>query len=346
MVKSISLQFVSMENKEVREGVVTITAPDVKMPEDGEVFYNPVMEFDRDISVAFLKAVGPKKTLDGLAATGIRGLRYAKEAGCEVTVNDADPKAVSYLKKNARLNKMKLEIKNDDVNVVLRQGKFDFIDIDPFGTPALFFDSSARAFLKRGHAAFTATDTAVLCGVYPEVSRRRYGIPSMKCAYVKELGLRILLSGIMMSFSRYEKAFVPVLAYSRRHYFRVYGEVRSGAKETDKLMEKFGDLNGYPVYMGPLKSGLGKIINELSKCGFRMERKETEFLEGVEKEPGIPFYIDIEGICSKKRLQNPRMEEVVKKLRKEGFEASRTHFSPTGIKTDATEEDIEKMLRA
>ena len=48
-------------------------------------FLNPVAMASRDISVAFVKTFEVKdKALDATAATGIRGIRYALEAGVRV----------------------------------------------------------------------------------------------------------------------------------------------------------------------------------------------------------------------------------------------------------------------
>ena len=54
------------------------------------VFYNPKMKKLRDISVAFLIAVGAggMHVLDSTSATGIRGIRYAQEAGAGEVVNN------------------------------------------------------------------------------------------------------------------------------------------------------------------------------------------------------------------------------------------------------------------
>ena len=64
---------------------------------------------------------------------------------------------------------------NKNLNVLLSENRFDYIDIDPFGSPVGFVDSAMRSIKNGGVVACTATDTAALCGVYPRVCQRRYG---------------------------------------------------------------------------------------------------------------------------------------------------------------------------
>lgn len=328
--------------KTVSEGLAKVMVPDVKKPEDGIVFYNPEMEFDRDISVAFLKAFSPKRVLDGFGASGIRGIRYSLECGSEVTINDANPECTKAIENNIKLNGTAATVMNDDINVVLRKEKFDFVDIDPFGTPAPFFDSCSRSFHKEGYAAFTATDTAVLCGVYPNVSLRRYGAPSEKGYFTKELGLRILITGIISSFARNDLSFTPMISYSKRHYFRVYGRVEAGSDKADASLKSLKERTGYMVYMGKLNPVAEKVAGVIEKLKFKKSKKETEFLKSIFNEIEIPFFYDIESLTK----EMPRIERVVDNLQKQGFEVSRTHFLPTGLKTNASISEIQKAIKA
>ena len=42
---------------------------------------------------------------------------------------------------------------------------------------------------------------------------------------------------------------------------------------------------------------------------------------------------------------SPKKADIITSLRKEGFEASETHFDPEGIKTEATPEKIAEAIR-
>jgi tRNA (guanine26-N2/guanine27-N2)-dimethyltransferase len=80
----------------------------------GAVFYNPVQEFNRDISITVIreynkiineervaKSKEPTKIkiLEALAATGLRSVRYLKEIDNieKLVANDLDPKAVELM---------------------------------------------------------------------------------------------------------------------------------------------------------------------------------------------------------------------------------------------------------
>ena len=85
------------------------------------MFYNPVQEFNRDISIAVIREYSKifreereakKKPFEGiaimeaLAATGLRSVRYLKEIDNvrSLIANDWDPKAVELIKKNMEFN--------------------------------------------------------------------------------------------------------------------------------------------------------------------------------------------------------------------------------------------------
>ena len=68
------------------------------MSRTGQVFYNPAMRGNRDVTVLFERAFAKPgwKILDGLAASGAKGLRLYGEGkhGCRILINDHNPKAV------------------------------------------------------------------------------------------------------------------------------------------------------------------------------------------------------------------------------------------------------------
>jgi tRNA (guanine26-N2/guanine27-N2)-dimethyltransferase len=138
-----------------------------KISKEMDVFYNPVMKFNRDMAVLVLNCIPCKKIGLPLEASGIRGIRILAEVKCkkEVFLNDISPDAVKMMKKNFKLNNIKggFKIFNQDANIFLLENKgFDYIDIDPFGSPNPFLDSALKAIAREGIIAVTATDTAPL----------------------------------------------------------------------------------------------------------------------------------------------------------------------------------------
>lgn len=366
-----------MEYKQIREGKIRLMVPkEEKISKKMRVFYNPKMEFSRNISVCSIQAFlmnFPKnkvKICDALSATGVSGLRYAKEvSGAHLILNDKNPIAVKLIKDNIKLNRLKnCKVENKDANILLSENIFTVVDIDPFGTPVRFLDSCARSVFWKGFLCVTATDTAPLCGTYPEACLRKYGIKSIKTDYYNELGIRILISSIILNCARYEKAFVPRLSFSYAHCFRVFGKISRGARKVDKILNQFdfvmhcnrcgnrkaGDLELKcrcgeefevcgPIYLGEInhKKFIIETKKEAEKRNFS---KEALFLTLLCEELQVPFYYDLHYLAKTVKTKIPKIDELIAKLKKIGFKASRTHFCPTGVKTNAEFNELKNML--
>ena len=363
-----------MDYKEISESSVKLRVPVSDIPEHARRlgFYNPEMKTDRDLSVACVSAFSKlfeskfgKKPVacDLLCATGARAVRYAKEVGLSVCANDSNENALELARQNAQANNVEIEITNADANMLLAERSFDIIDIDPFGSPFPFMDSAARTTGDYGLVCITATDTATLFGVYPEVSERRYGIPSFSCDFSKELGTRILLSFVIHELAKYNKCFTPVLCYSRRHYVRLFGIVEKSAEKVEELMKKFDFLSVSgdswhvgieeiqssenflvlgKIYLGSLKDSefCSAALGEANKRGFQAQR----FLKELMNESNEIFYYESDAIARKFNLRM-KLDEIIFAIARAGFPASRTAFSESAIKTSASWQDMERIFK-
>ena len=94
-----------MKLSKIREGKVEVNVP-VGCKYDAPVFYNEDAEFVRDINIAVLSVFqnhlgSEMQILDALSASGVSGIRYAKEvSGVKVTLNDKNPEAVKLIERN------------------------------------------------------------------------------------------------------------------------------------------------------------------------------------------------------------------------------------------------------
>lgn len=366
-----------MKTHQIKEGKVNLFVPKENLYE-AAVFYNPKMTFNRNISVAaiqaFQKSAERKITvLDALSASGVRGLRYAKEIyGIkEVVLNDKNPVAYKLIRKNIALNKLQRKCKpiKSDASILMHQKVFDVIDIDPFGSPNIFLDSSARSIYHKGFLAVTATDTAPLSGSYPETCFKKYGIRSMKTDYYSELGIRILISCIILALARRERAFIPVLSFAKEHYFRIFGKIehagkikdlleqfcyvmhcfRCGNRKTGMLQLKCRCGNRFefvgPVFLGNI-SDKKFCMQTARECKQRRFTEEETLAKQLASESELPpFYYDLHYLARVVKINLPKTDEFVAELKKKGFRAGRTHFCPTAVKTDARYEQIVKMLK-
>ncbi|KPJ11489.1 putative N(2),N(2)-dimethylguanosine tRNA methyltransferase [Papilio machaon] len=241
-----------------------------------KVFYNPVQEFNRDLSIAVLSvfteefiaeklALKQKKTqnvnsninndnnqipvtiLEALSATGLRSIRYAKEVPniSKIIANDLSKDAVNTIQENIIHNNVQniIETSHDDACMLMYKHKhpmerFTVIDLDPYGCPSIFLDSAVQSVQDGGLLLVTATDMAVLAGNSPETCYSKYGAISLKTKCCHEMALRILLQCIESHANRYGRYTVPMLSISADFYIRVFVKVYSGAIHCKKTTSK------------------------------------------------------------------------------------------------------------
>eukprot|EP00123_Amoebidium_parasiticum_P015566 comp23035_c2_seq2/m.36836 comp23035_c2_seq2/g.36836 ORF comp23035_c2_seq2/g.36836 comp23035_c2_seq2/m.36836 type:complete len:553 (-) comp23035_c2_seq2:78-1736(-) len=274
--------------KPVPEGYKVIVEGQARalFPESGEVFYNPVQEFNRDLSTAVIRtweelyyqeklqtaekkaqhrAMREKKDisevprqevkrgisiLEGLSATGLRAIRYAKELPHvdKIVANDLSPEAVELIKMNVEYNDApKVIPSNGDCSLVCYQHRdplvrFDAIDLDPYGSPSIFLDGAIQAVAEGGLMLVTCTDMAVLAGNHSEAGFAKYGAMPVKTHCCHELALRIVLQCLEVHAARYKRYIVPLISLSIDFYVRVFVRVYTSASEVKKSASKLGTL--------------------------------------------------------------------------------------------------------
>jgi tRNA (guanine26-N2/guanine27-N2)-dimethyltransferase len=337
---------------------------------DKDPFYNPSMEQNRDLSIVVNQWLinnceKQLHLLDGLAASGIRGIRLANElvGNFDVTINDYNEEAFLLIKKNISHNKLKNATAcNKNLNVLLSENKYDYIDIDPFGSPVYFIDSAIRSIYNNGIIACTATDTASLCGVYPNVCLRRYGARPFHSFIMHEIGLRILLGFICREAAKYDKGIEPILSYSTDHFFRVYVKIRRGKHFANKSMERCSLINPQKIMfplcknkepVGPLwmhklhnKSALEEIRTILFTKELKTKNKIWKMLSLFEEEADAPpFFYTTDNVASYLKTSPPKIEIIFEKLKEKGFIVTKSQFSPTSFKTNATFDEIKEVFK-
>ncbi len=359
----------------VREGVTDLLVPGdfcKKGPgsRTSEVFYNRQMEFGRDISVLFGREVFQEgqRILDGLAATGARGLRLANECGvrAEFVLNDRDLRAAVLMKQNAELNSLgHVTIHCRDLRSLLADEQFDYIDIDPFGTPVEFIDAALQSCRNRGVIAITATDTAPLYGAYPRTCLRRYGALSAKSPFAHETGLRILIGFVVREAAKLDRAVEPLLCYHADHYFRCYLRIVNGAMRADAAMGKLGFVSydkktmrremalerasksdAGPLWAGSLHSkDLVRAMRTTGDLG--TAPRCAKMIEIWREEASVPpMFYSMDELARRTKLSPPKLAEFIEHLAEKGASASRTHFDPKGIKTDAPLAELLRNYRS
>ena len=380
--------------RKVREGLAEIFVPaeEVRAPRKATVFYNPAMALNRDLAMAVLRAFSGGmgrgvRACEPLCGCGVRGIRMALEVPSvdEVVMGDLNPNAVLLSQLNVRMNGVqdKVSVRRSDANVLLTSysapgQRFDYIDVDPFGSPAPFMDSAIRAIRSGGLVALTATDMAPLCGVHVNSCLRKYGAMPMRTYYSKELAVRILLGAFARVASAHDMGVRPVLCHATDHYARVYCIAERGQGKANESVGNLGYIAHCPscherevtkgladlpearcpscgsrrMVSGPLWTGrifdigfcssVARAMEEMPWLGRRTRRIMAFILAEAE---GPPTYFAIQRLCDAFGLRTPPMDELVEALREEGWWASRTHFDPQGIRTDAPAEAVLRAVR-
>jgi tRNA (guanine26-N2/guanine27-N2)-dimethyltransferase len=387
---------------ELLEGETRLLVPNKslteKIPPKVPAFFNPVAKRNRDISILVYSAFsehGSIKALsfaDSLCGVGSRGLRVGVEIPIaqEIWMNDINPIGLILAKESARLNSIadKCHFHTGEACSFLlshQQGesrkRYDIIDLDPFGSPSPYIDCVLRAVNNGGLLSVTATDTAVLCGVYPHVCYRKYmGFP-INNEYANETGVRLLISLIALTAARFDLAVFPLFTHTNLHFMRVYLKIKVSNTEANDIHTKignilhcfncgnrthveFGDCSkfcrlcsskcriGGPLWKGPINDleFLKIMLNLVPRLSTfqqspNLQKSIIKQLETSSMELNEPYYYLIDDIASKLKISPPPISEVIKTIHDSGFSASRAALNPRGIKTIASITEIKDALK-
>jgi len=369
---------------EIEEGLAKIRIPEEReiVSSDMPVFYNPRMRVNRDLAVLGLSYVlatseGPVMVADPMSASGVRAIRFIRENNFEgkVFANDISSLAVKIMKENFAINGINedlVEISQEEANRFLRKSRgfgFDYIDLDPFGSPIAFVESCALSLKKNGILSLTATDTAPLAGTYPGTCRRRYGSRPLRNEFKHEVGIRILIKKVIELSAQHDIALQPLFSYAHLHYFKVFFRKKRGVRETDRLLDQIGYLlycfscgnrlevrnlfkirefcdfcGGRFSLSGPM--WLGKLWDEEFTDFILKKSEENQWLSGEtvrilkligeEKEIQTTGFYMVSKLCE--RLSIPHQPPIRKAVAY--FEGVRTHFAGDGFRTRISHSEV------
>jgi tRNA (guanine26-N2/guanine27-N2)-dimethyltransferase len=329
------------------------------------VFYNPGMAADRDLAVAFVRArfaspPGPVTGWEVTAATGVRGLRLLHEGGTfgRFLLTEAHPEAASVLAENAGRYPGAIALRADGRNVP-PGGPYDYVDVDPYGSPAPFVATAMGATRPGGVLAVTATDMMVLAGVQRGAAERRYGSRPVRGRLGPEGGLRILLAYLAREARAVGRRARPLLAYSRDHHVRAFvdvtfpdgldppdpvGSIDPATWEGPPLGQR--DPVG-PLWLGPLFDPA--LVRRLVVPPTAAEPEAcAQFIRRLQEELGadVPFYYESNRLAHDLTLRRPpSLPTLLEALRSGGFRAARTHVRPEGFRTNAPRSTVERLAR-
>jgi len=362
--------------------------PEQRLRSMAPVFYNPVMKTNRDTAVLVLRAhqrlVGRGvAACEPMAGSGVRGIRLALEAeGVErVVMGDLSPTAVRLGELNAERNGVsdRVGFRLLDANLLLALhcypgGRFDYVDVDPYGSPAPFMDTAVRSVNNKGVAAFTATDMAPLCGVNPKACLRKYGAAPLAGSFCHETAVRLVTGAVVRTAAVHERAATPLFSCYSDHYVRVYCRLDRGKRRADAQLAQMGYIKLCPECLhreasmdsraepcplcgsttrvgGPLWLGdqsdpayLSRMLED-STLGYLAGSKAVKLVRMAADERGYPpWFYDIDSVCSQLGVRSMATEDVLTRIREAGFRVSMSHYGDRAIKTDASMVELKKVL--
>ncbi|MFT4312400.1 MAG: hypothetical protein ACMXYF_04165 [Candidatus Woesearchaeota archaeon] len=311
---------------------------------DGNVFYNPKMKHNRDVCIEVLKTLPHQaKVALPLAGSGVRAIRILQETKLHnLYANDWSEKAVEAIKKNLKENNTKCTVTNMRADSFLfTNGPFNYIDIDPFGSPLPFLASAIQNAVHNGIVAVTATDLAALCSKSKQTHKRRYwGIPA-DVYWQHEFGIRTLIRSCQQIGFLYEIALVPLLSYHKDHYYRVYFRVKKSRSVCDKQKYEFifdqEKKQCGPIYVGSLADS--KFLEQIHVDDW-FEKLKLEF---AISQVG---YVHMGKFAKQHQLTNiPSFERIQQYCEKKNILLCKSTFEKESIRINLPEEKIKKVLQ-
>jgi tRNA (guanine26-N2/guanine27-N2)-dimethyltransferase len=223
----------------------------------------------------------------------------------------------------------------------------------------------------------TATDTAPLSGAHFNAGVRRYSALPLNTEYHAETGIRILIGKIVREFVKYDKSAVPVLAHATAHYYRVYLRIDRGARLADACLSSLGFVfhcskcgHRYvtpglapkercecplcaaelviagPLWVGPLydQPFCEGVLKNLKNGVFGTKQRASKTVELCLNELDVVTFFDYHKLLKELKCPPIPIETLISGLRNIGYQASRTHFSGTSVKTDANVATLKNVL--
>ncbi len=245
----------------------------------GGGFLNPAMAPSRTRSVLLLKDAleydwltpsrKPIRAFDAMCSTGVRIRRWRKEipnnlqSRLRITGNDLNEFALSWAIAshkqnppqyidNSELNFDKYDsiaqrseingiyFQKMDAKLALADASYQWIDIDPFGSPVPFIDSALQSLARTGVLEVTATDTAALTGSSLSSQKRRYDSQGIVDDYAHDDAVRVLLGLIAKIAAMHDRVIKPIIALFDGHHVRVSVLVKTSKEGASEFGENIG----------------------------------------------------------------------------------------------------------
>tara|TARA_B110000444_G_scaffold253988_1_gene285743 strand:- start:1454 stop:2893 length:1440 start_codon:yes stop_codon:yes gene_type:complete len=312
----------------------------------GPGFLNPAMAPARTRSVLLLndalehnwlvRTDQSIRVLDALCATGVRIRRWRNEVSAplqqrlRITANDLDQFALDWARASHSMHPPAqsiehepeddrygsvseqafnngLDFRNKDARIAMIESGYQWIDLDPFGSPVQFLDAALQGLSRTGVLEITATDTAALTGSSASSQARRYGAKGIVDVYAHDDAVRLLLATVATTAARLDKSVTPLMALFDGHHVRISCLIKTSREKASGIGNMIGwrvreedvpyrfvqhptpeqvERASGPMWVGPLwdKEIAGRMTEEkvLEMCQPSAEELEEMKLQGLE----------------------------------------------------------------
>lgn len=340
----------------------------------GNAFYRPGTQVVRDLGVlaaAIYKfQIGHLRVIDAMSGCGVRSLRYSLESQADwIWVNEGNPELKPILQQNlaGAIASHKATLTHLDANQVFfecynRRDYYDFIDVDCFGSPTPYLDTSLWALKLGGLLYLTSTDGRKLTGHASESSLGIYGAYPRNHPAAQEQGLRVVIGKLQQQAIAKGLGIEPIFSLFTGQTYRLMVRL---VKTQPLTLQNYGFL-GYCHHCGNYQTvswrQLGRVVCAYDQKSLTLSgplwlgllhnqtwlrqmqelaakwhwSKRVQLLSLMEAEADFPpYFYTLAEIGRRGRLDIPKRENLIQALRDRGYFACATHITPGAIKTNA-----------
>jgi tRNA (guanine26-N2/guanine27-N2)-dimethyltransferase len=347
----------------------------------GAGFFRPQSRVARDLAVLLARTLagrGCLRVLDLMAGCGIRALRYGVEAGATaVWANDADPDRLPLLEANlgglpagVARRVSALTAQRLLADCLLRQERFDLVDLDAFGCPTGLLPLALEAVAFGGVLFLASTDGRSTTGHDRPAAVRRLGAAARAHPASWELALRLQLGVVARSAWSQGRGVEPLLSFSEGRTFRTAVRLnRSPAPDEDSWLGMLAHCHGCgdqqvqsllrlrrwepclcvasgslplavsgPLWIGPLQHTglLQAMAAEALQSPASVSTKALRQLERLASDPGSPARCWPSAEIGRQLGSGPpRLADLVEVLRAAGHGAGVSGIMASQLRSDA-----------
>ncbi|MGH0171155.1 UNVERIFIED_CONTAM: hypothetical protein FKN15_060374 [Acipenser sinensis] len=287
--------------------------PNYSTPQKSDSYFSRKMKTNRQLVFCALAVLSEERTplecLDAFGATGIMGLQWAQHlcSAVKVTINDINETSVKMIRENCHLNHMRVQGENDD-------SEGEELDEEPLSTIEV-----------------TKMDANVLMHL------RAFDFMSgslFNTGFLRRMLFEAVEHG-MDEIQPLVKLLICESECTTLKQFSIPGPARNVRQESGvviKTSEKEEDVSSDEQSLGTgkrkMQEGAGNVLKR-QKSDVPVEH------------PAFYYSIHRHSI---RGMNMPKLNKFLQYLTEAGFRVSRTHFDPTGVRTDATLAQFKSVL--